>query len=960
MVELAATIWADGPSSMPQEPPKFLIRQWGAWVEGIINAITSNSGLAYVFKSTMESDLSPAVNSMAWVIGDPVAENNGVYKKLGASGTGSWLRISDLPFGFIIADDAGAGSPDAIQATTPIPVSSSALVWLEVADTNTGSPVTISFNGASPLTIKTNSGGDVAAGGLTAGMTVLGIASGSTFRLLSDQTSAGVLAAAEGFANAALAAANAGFVFNTETDFTSASIPAGLNFVRTAGYYAPGDGGGHLKQRISTPSPVEPWHKQSADGAWWAVAGGQDIHVEMFGAIGYTAEELMALNGGPAVDDAEAANDVAFADADAFRSAHGAGQVFAERGIYVKTVRYERTSGIYLEGAGVGECEPRYPQRPKTWEGTTLLYRNTGSRQVTFPGITSMKYGGGWKEDPENAGQYFKLWSAYDDDAAGTTPATIRQFSAAVLVKENVQYGGLRNLRICNWIGTDGISDWSNPAITSLGDEWDMGYVVRNGEYVDDFNVQVIGGWREADHALVVTTDIASRAERNHFRKCKFQGARTLIRAPDRWDVDATTSNSVQIYFSEENYWPATGSFRGSDNVTYSYTGKTKVGTALTFTGVNPDPSGIFQVRHPSAGFANTEYEDCMFYGLDHVSGDLAGDLGIIDSRAMEISGYPLRGVKFTNCKWQSGEKVLVHMHDCQDTLFDNPQFEGGGHMIASPQNTEAADPSNFWVPAAAQVGETRNLRMKADDGTVDQDRRLFRPRGGVIDSLQIGPVTELNGHLHLKPLRSGRDTTIENWTASSFVRAYDNGNVAVTAGGANRLTYNSSGNITPGADNTQAFGTSALRFAQFFAGTATIGTSDKRLKQQIGAIEDAILDAWGDVQWVGFKFNDAVADKGDAARLHFGLIAQQVQVAFATRGLNAFELGLLCYDEWDEQPAVYEPIHDPEGNEIGQRLLAEAVAAGNRYSLRYNECFAVEAAYQRRRLNRLEEAISL
>lgn len=207
MVELAANIWADGPSSNPYEPDKAQIRSWGTWVEGIISAFTSNGGLIFSLRSTLEASLNYDANRMAWVLGDPVAANNGVYGKVGASGTGSWTRRSDLPFSFIIANDAGAGTPNAIEATTGIPVSGSALIWMNVADTSTASPVTVSFNGGSALTIKTNSGNDIAAGGLTAGMIVMGIVSGSTFRLVSDQASASIVAAAQAAQAAAEAAA---------------------------------------------------------------------------------------------------------------------------------------------------------------------------------------------------------------------------------------------------------------------------------------------------------------------------------------------------------------------------------------------------------------------------------------------------------------------------------------------------------------------------------------------------------------------------------------------------------------------------------------------------------------------------------------------------------------------------------------------------------------------------------
>lgn len=291
MVELAANIWADGPSSDPYEPDKAQIRAWGTWLEGIVTAFTSNGGLVYNSKASLDSDLAHDPKSMAWVVGDPSASNNGIYLKIGVSGTGSWLRVADLPYSFIIASDIGAGTANAIQATTSIPVSGSALIWMNIAETNGPGPVTVQFNGTGPVyTIKTNSGNDPAAGGLPGGMIVLGTLSGTTFRLLNDQVSSAIVAAAEAAqaaAEAAQAAAeaavNTGYKFNTEAGFAAANIPLVLLFIETAGYYAPGDSGGHLKKRISTPSPVQPWHKQSSDGAWWEVSE-KTVTPQMFGA----------------------------------------------------------------------------------------------------------------------------------------------------------------------------------------------------------------------------------------------------------------------------------------------------------------------------------------------------------------------------------------------------------------------------------------------------------------------------------------------------------------------------------------------------------------------------------------------------------------------------------------------------------------------------------------------------
>ncbi|TPK14175.1 hypothetical protein [Mesorhizobium sp. B2-5-11] len=209
MPELMNTIMADGPSSNPSQPVKALLRAWGTWVEGIITAFLSNGGLIYDTKAHMDADLAHGANSSAWVVSDATVANNGIYRKLGASGAGSWTRVADLPYSFIAATDAGAGTANAIVATTSIPLPSAngaALISLNIFENNTG-PATVSFNGGAALTIKTNAGNDVQANYLVAGMIVAGYVSGSTFRLISEIGTAADRAAAEAAAAAAAASA---------------------------------------------------------------------------------------------------------------------------------------------------------------------------------------------------------------------------------------------------------------------------------------------------------------------------------------------------------------------------------------------------------------------------------------------------------------------------------------------------------------------------------------------------------------------------------------------------------------------------------------------------------------------------------------------------------------------------------------------------------------------------------
>lgn len=120
--------------------------------------------------------------------------------------------------------------------------------------------------------------------------------------------------------------------------------------------------------------------------------------------------------------------------------------------------------------------------------------------------------------------------------------------------------------------------------------------------------------------------------------------------------------------------------------------------------------------------------------------------------------------------------------------------------------------------------------------------------------------------------------------------------------------------------------------------GQAIQTSSDERLKTPLAAVPDAVLDAWGDVEWGQFQYLDAVASKGGgSARLHLGLIAQRVSAVFEARGMDACAYGILCHevsDATEDEPAV------------------------DQWMVRYAEALAMEAACQRRRADRLESRI--
>jgi len=155
-------------------------------------------------------------------------------------------------------------------------------------------------------------------------------------------------------------------------------------------------------------------------------------------------------------------------------------------------------------------------------------------------------------------------------------------------------------------------------------------------------------------------------------------------------------------------------------------------------------------------------------------------------------------------------------------------------------------------------------------------------------------------------------------------------------------------GALWPMTDNTLLLGVYGFRWKEIFCASAVINSSDAREKES-SEIDEAIFRAWSRVEYKKFKFTEAIESKGeDKARLHFGLLAQQVAAAFEAEGLDPFAYGLLCYDEWPEQPER----RDGDGN-----IVEEYRPAGNSYGIRYTEALALECAYLRWRLGKIAEA---
>ena len=129
-----------------------------------------------------------------------------------------------------------------------------------------------------------------------------------------------------------------------------------------------------------------------------------------------------------------------------------------------------------------------------------------------------------------------------------------------------------------------------------------------------------------------------------------------------------------------------------------------------------------------------------------------------------------------------------------------------------------------------------------------------------------------------------------------------------------------------------------------------------QRFKQQITQIDNALLDAWEDVNLVQFKYNDAVDRKGkDKARLHTGYVVQQIDEACKSHNVDISEYGLYCHEEYPEETEEVE-VEQKDGTKTKERKVIRE--ASEHYSLRYTEALIVECAYLRKCIKELRSEI--
>ncbi len=212
------------------------------------------------------------------------------------------------------------------------------------------------------------------------------------------------------------------------------------------------------------------------------------------------------------------------------------------------------------------------------------------------------------------------------------------------------------------------------------------------------------------------------------------------------------------------------------------------------------------------------------------------------------------------------------------DTTFKNnagtteyARFDSSGNLLVGTTTTTnliggTGNDGVALTPNHIEVGRSGGAGLFINRYTSDGDIAVFRKDGTTVGS--IGS-------------RLGANLVITAPTATYF-----------------------DGGIRPLTDNTEDIGVSSLRFNDIYATNGTIQTSDRNEKQDIEALSDA--EQRVAVACKGllrkFRWKDAVAEKGDDARIHFGIIAQDLQDAFTAEGLDAGDYAMFISSTWTDE----------------------------------------------------------
>jgi len=229
------------------------------------------------------------------------------------------------------------------------------------------------------------------------------------------------------------------------------------------------------------------------------------------------------------------------------------------------------------------------------------------------------------------------------------------------------------------------------------------------------------------------------------------------------------------------------------------------------------------------------------------------------------------------------------------------------------------------------------NLRRRTDDGVMIA---FYKEASG--STTNVGQINSINSNLAI----GTGDTGLRFISSSDQIIPVD------VAGGSTR-------------DASMDLGQGGTRMAQIFASVGSINTSDQNEKQNIETFTDAEMKVAKRISalFKKYKIKTAVTKKGDSARIHSGVIAQEVESAFKAESLDASKYSFWCSDTWWEVTEKYTDNDGVEKIRCNTYPTKEEAPSGaierTRLGIRYEELLSFICAYNEQRFSSIEARLT-
>ena len=252
-----------------------------------------------------------------------------------------------------------------------------------------------------------------------------------------------------------------------------------------------------------------------------------------------------------------------------------------------------------------------------------------------------------------------------------------------------------------------------------------------------------------------------------------------------------------------------------------------------------------------------------------------------------QARGYGNNGAEFASIDFETNASAWFK----GDIVFKTNNSDGTNPAIDAAERMRIDSSGNLLVGKSANDNTTVGGSIRAGESTFT---------AGNSRALTVGRNTN-DGELIQFRKGTGSVGTIGAIGSDLYVGTGDTGLRFLPSSDAILPAQGSTGATR---DNAIDIGTGTARFDDIYATNGTIQTSDRNDKQDIAELSDAeqrvAVAAKGLLR--KFRWKSSVSEKGDDARTHFGIIAQDLQAAFAAEGLDAGDYAMFISTTWTDE----------------------------------------------------------